>query len=245
MVRTTVCSESAAFRRISATRRDAHRRGVVLIHQEGAAVRDLSIGENVMLTVEPKRFGVIDWDALHERAEAALRELGITVDTHTRLADAGGVALEEMVEIARSLVRGSKVFVFDESTAALGIDEVKILLVRMQELAARGAGIVFISHRLDEVLSVCDRIVVLRDGRICLNSRRADEDHASVLRAMLGEGVVASDGDTAASETNDAQVACGAIEAGQSAVRLRGWRIPQVRLEFDQCGADRYRHRQG
>ena len=139
---------------------------------------------------------------LHERAEAALKELGITVDTHTRLADAGGVALEEMVEIARSLVRGSKVFVFDESTAALGIDEVKILLVRMQELAARDAGIVFISHRLDEVLSVCDRIVVLRDGRICLNSQRADEDHASVLSAMLGGGAVASDGD-AASETND------------------------------------------
>lgn len=215
--------------------RDAHRRGVVLIHQEGAAVRDLSIGENVMLTVEPKRFGVIDWDALHERAEAALKELGITVDTHTRLADAGGVALEEMVEIARSLVRGSKVFVFDESTAALGIDEVKILLVRMQELAARGGGIVFISHRLDEVLSVCDRIVVLRDGRICLNSRRADEDHATVLSAMLGEGAVASDRD-AASETNDAQVACGAVEAGQSAVRLRGWRIPKSDLSAISVG---------
>ena len=204
--------------------RDAHRRGVVLIHQEGAAVRDLSIGENVMLTVEPRRFGIIDWNALHERAELALRQLGVTADTRTRLADVGGVALEEMVEIARSLVRGSKVFVFDESTAALGIDEVKILLKRMHELAGRGAGIVFISHRLDEVLSVCDRIVVLRDGRICLDSQRSDEDHSSVLSAMLGEDVAASEAD-AASKTGDALAACAAVESEQSAVRLRGWRI--------------------
>ena len=224
--------------------RDAHRRGVVLIHQEGAAVRDLSIGENVMLTVEPRRFGIIDWNALHERAELALRQLGVTADTRTRLADVGGVALEEMVEIARSLVRGSKVFVFDESTAALGIDEVKILLKRMHELAGRGAGIVFISHRLDEVLSVCDRIVVLRDGRICLDSQRSDEDHSSVLSAMLGEDVAASEAD-AANKTGDALAACDSRRVRTTRRSAKGLANTEVRFERDQRRTDRRRHQQG
>ncbi len=203
--------------------RDAHRRGVVLIHQEGAAVRDLSIGENVMLTVEPKRRGIIDWNALHDQAATALRQLGVTADTRARLADSGGIALEEMIEIARALVRGSKLFVFDESTAALGIDEVRILLNRMRELASRGAGIVFISHRLDEVLSVCDRIVVLRDGCICLDAPRENHDHSSVLSAMLGETV---SGSATVRPTTDRS---GTKDAA-TAIRLEEWRVPKSDL---------------
>ena len=209
--------------------RDAHELGVVLIHQEGAAVRDLSVGENVMLTVEPKRRGIIDWNALHDRAEAALGQLGVTVDTRARLGDCGGIALEEMVEIARSMVRGSKVFVFDESTAALGVDEVRILLKRMRELAGHGAGIVFISHRLNEVLSVCDRIVVLRDGRICLDAPRAGQDQQSVLSAMLGESFGGSAGDARrTTDRNGAEDA--AADAGHTAVRLKAWRVAKSDL---------------
>lgn len=209
--------------------RDAHRMGVALIHQEGAAIRDLSVGENVMLTVEPNRRGIIDWNALHDCAETALRQLGVTVDTRARLADSGGIALEEMVEIARSMVRGSKVFVFDESTAALGVDEVRILLGRMKELACRGAGIVFISHRLGEVLSVCDRIVVLRDGCICLDAPRANQDHSSVLSAMLGESFGESVTD-AASTADQSRATNATTDAGQVAVRLQDWRVPRSDL---------------
>jgi ABC-type sugar transport system ATPase subunit len=166
--------------------RSAHAAGIMLIHQEGAAIDQISIGENVMLTNEPTRHGLIDWPTLHSQASSALDRLGAATDTRRRLGDQGGVALVELVEIARAMLRGGSIFVFDESTAALGADETNILLKRMRELAATGVGIVFISHRIDEILSVCDRIVVLRDGRKVLDAPRQGQDHRSVVSAMLG-----------------------------------------------------------
>jgi ABC-type sugar transport system ATPase subunit len=157
-----------------------------LVHQEGAAVDQLSIGENVMLTLEPNRGGLIDWPALHERAESALDQLGVAADIQQRLGEHGGVALTELVEVARSIVRGGSVFVFDESTAALGVEEIGNLLQRMRELARSGASVIFISHRIQEILSVCDRVVVIRDGRKVLDAARAELDHAAVVAAMLG-----------------------------------------------------------
>jgi ABC-type sugar transport system ATPase subunit len=173
--------------RFSSTR-EAHETGIVLIHQEGAAIDQLSIGENVMLTIEPGRHGWIDWPALHTRAFKALDRLGAATDTRQRLGEHGGVALMELVEIARSLVRGGSIFVFDESTSALGAEEIRTLLAKMRELAATGAGIIFISHRINEILSVCHRIVVLRDGRKVLDAPRAELNHQSIVRAMLGGG---------------------------------------------------------
>ena len=167
--------------------RAAHAAGVTLIHQEGAAISSLSVGENVMLTLEPTRRGIIDWPALHGSALGALARLGITLDSRSRLVDSGGIALEEMVEIARSIVRGSRIFVFDESTAALGAEEIRTLLSRMRELATQGAGIIFISHRIDEVLAVCDRIVVLRDGAVVLDTSREGQTYSTIVQAMLGK----------------------------------------------------------
>jgi ABC-type multidrug transport system ATPase subunit len=124
-------------------RRLAHQAGIVLVHQEGAAVDQLSIGENVMLTLEPNQYGIIAWPALHERAASALGQLGVSADTQQRLGEHGGVALTELIEIARSIVRGGSVFVFDESTAALGVEEIGNLLQRMRELARSGASVTF------------------------------------------------------------------------------------------------------
>ena len=166
-------------------RRLAHQAGIVLVHQEGAAVDQLSIGENVMLTLEPNQYGIIAWPALHERAASALGQLGVSADTQQRLGEHGGVALTELIEIARSIVRGGSVFVFDESTAALGVEEIGNLLQRMRELARSGASVIFISHRIQEILSICDRVVVIRDGRKVLDAPRAELDHATVVAAML------------------------------------------------------------
>jgi ABC-type sugar transport system ATPase subunit len=166
--------------------RVANRAGIVLIHQEGAAVDQLTIGENVMLTLEPTRWGLIDWPALHQRADSALNLLGVSADTRRGLGESGGVALTELVEVSRSIVRGGSVFVFDESTAALGVDEIGNLLQRMRELARSGASVIFISHRIQEILSVCDRVVALRDGRKVLDAPRLGLDHAAVVGAMLG-----------------------------------------------------------
>jgi ABC-type sugar transport system ATPase subunit len=196
--------------------RDAHRAGVALVHQEGSVVPQLTIGENVMLTIEPSRFGVIDWKRLYTQADAAMRRLGLDIDTRKPLAGQGGVALMEQVEIARAIASGSEVFVFDESTSALGAGEIEVLLRRMRELAAQGAGIIFISHRTDEILKVCDRVVILRDGRVALNAPRDQLDHASIVRGMLGNGR----GDTVASTAQEAS----AKKQG-TLVKIRDWSV--------------------
>lgn len=195
--------------------RDAHHAGVALVHQEGSVVPQLTIGENVMLTIEPSRFGVIDWKGLYARADAAMRRLGLDIDTSRPLAGQGGVALMEQVEIARAIASGSRVFVFDESTSALGAGEIEVLLRRMRELAAQGAGIIFISHRTDEILKVCDRVVILRDGRVGLNAPGAQLDHASIVRGMLG-----SDRDTVVPTARQA-----ASERQGTLVSIRGWSV--------------------
>lgn len=206
--------------------REAHQAGVVLVHQEAAAVDQLSVGENVMLTLEPNRHGRIDWPALHQQAERALSQVGVVTNTRARLAELGGVALVELIEIARSIVRGSSVFVFDESTSALGTDEIKTLLLRMRELAVRGAGIVFISHRIDEVLSICDRMVVLRDGRIVLDEPRVALDYTSVLRAMLGATFDDAQVRLDARKRRQAGAAVSG-RAGSPVLKLRDWRVPK------------------
>jgi ABC-type sugar transport system ATPase subunit len=170
--------------------RDAHAAGIALVHQEGAAIDEMSIGENVMLTREPAKWGVIRWPVLHDKAGKALARLGLFVDTRQLFSAHGGVALTELTEIARSLVSGTRVYVFDESTSALGQEETRILLARMVELAAGGASIIFISHRLAEILTVCRRIVVLRDGRKVLDGPIEQHSQQTIVRAMLGSDPV-------------------------------------------------------
>lgn len=193
--------------------RASHDAGVALVHQEGAVVPQLTIGENVMLTIEPSRFGVINWKALYARADGAMRKLGLEIDTRQPLEGQGGVALMEQIEIARAIASGSKVFVFDESTSALGADEIGLLLSRMRELAAQGAGIIFISHRTDEILKVCDRVVILRDGRIASEAPPAELDQARIVRAMLG------------TELAEATTASAPQRSGDQkpAIRLQAW----------------------
>lgn len=169
-----------------ANARAAHDAGIALVHQEGAVVPQLSIGENVMLTIEPARSGFIDWDRLHTDAASALQKMGMWTDTRSTLGMQGGVALMGLIEIARAIARGSRIFVFDESTSVLGADEIGILLAQMRELAAQGAGIIFISHRIDEILQVCDRVVVLREGQLALDAPSAELDSSAIIEAMIG-----------------------------------------------------------
>jgi ABC-type sugar transport system ATPase subunit len=194
--------------------RDAHAAGIVLIHQERSAVPDLSIGENVMLTIEPRKRLRIDWPELHRRAAQHLRMVGVEADTHARLADAG-VAVQHLVEVARALATGSRLFVFDESTAALGAEEVGILFRRMRELRDSDAAVLFVSHRLQEILEVSDRVVVMRDGRVALDAPRAAVDHESLVRAMLG-----------AEYREFEAVDTGAPPAEEILLELRGWTVP-------------------
>jgi D-xylose transport system ATP-binding protein len=174
----------AAFR----STRDAERAGIAIIHQELALFPEMSVGENLFLGALPQRFGRIDWDQVYSRAAATLAECGITLDPAARVGDLG-VGQQQLVEIARAVARQPRVLVLDEPTAALAGHEVAILLQLVRRLRERGVACAFISHKLDEVFAVADRITVLRDGVAQGTLQAAATDAGEVIRRMVGRRI--------------------------------------------------------
>jgi len=147
-----------------ASPRAAEALGISTVHQEISLIPRLSIAENICLGREPTRFGLIRWRAVRRRAAAALSRLGLHVDPQRELA-ACSVAVRQMVAIARALDTQARLIVLDEPTSSLDSGETAELLALMRRLRAGGLGIVFITHFLDQVYEVADRLTVLRDGR--------------------------------------------------------------------------------
>ncbi|GAA0225078.1 sugar ABC transporter ATP-binding protein [Saccharothrix mutabilis subsp. mutabilis] len=137
---------------------------LAVIHQELTLVPQLSVAENLFLGRPPRRFGIVDKARMRQDAGALLDRVGLAVDPTTPVADLG-IAQQQMVEIARALSLNAQLLVLDEPTAVLTDTETDRLLGIMSELRAQGVGLVFITHHLDEIRRVADRITVLRDGR--------------------------------------------------------------------------------
>ncbi len=145
--------------------RDALAQGVAMVYQELSGVASLSVAENIVLGRQPlNRLGLVDWSAMNRRATAALAPLGLDLDVRRPLGRFP-LAIRQLVEIARGLDQGARVLVLDEPTSALAPPDAERLHALVRKLAEGGVGVVFISHFLDEVLAVCDRVTVLRDGR--------------------------------------------------------------------------------
>ncbi|MGH9384022.1 MAG: ATP-binding cassette domain-containing protein, partial [Vicinamibacterales bacterium] len=144
----------------------ARRAGVAMIYQELSLAPDLSVADNILLGMEPARFGVLDRAAMRRVAAHALAELGRPDITPERLVADLSVAEQQLVEIARAIAVGCRVLVLDEPTSTLGRRDVERLFSLIARLKASGHSIVYISHFIEEVREVCDRIVVLRDGRV-------------------------------------------------------------------------------
>ena len=140
---------------------DAIRRGVSIIHQEMSLAPDLSVAENIFLGELPVRIG---WADLRRKARALIRRLGFEISPAALVGDLS-VAHQQVVEIAKALSREARVIVFDEPTAVLSIGDAQRLLDIIRSLRDDGVGIVYISHRLDEIFAISDRISVLKDGR--------------------------------------------------------------------------------
>jgi ribose transport system ATP-binding protein len=167
----------------------AQQAGINVIFQEFNLIPDLSVAENIFLSREPTNGPVIDWRTMFSRAAEVIKMLDIDLDPRMLVCDLP-VAQQQLVEIARGLAFDAKVVVMDEPTAALSEVEIDKLLQLTRALAARGVGVVYVSHKLGEVFGVADRITVFRDGRHILTAPRSDLTEDQVVTAMVGRELV-------------------------------------------------------
>ena len=168
--------------------RDARARGIGMVHQELSGVRSLSVAENVYMGAQPlNRFGLVDWRAMRRGAAAQLRDLGIDVDPRTPMGDLP-LGLQQLVELSRVLFSGARIIILDEPTSALSPPEVERLFGVLRKLRAAGRSLIFISHFLDDVLAICDRVTVFRNGRAVATDAAAAIDKHWVIDRMIGSG---------------------------------------------------------
>ncbi|AWK89794.1 sugar ABC transporter ATP-binding protein (plasmid) [Azospirillum thermophilum] len=165
--------------------KDARRLGISTIYQEVNLVPFRSVAENVFLGREPRRFGLIDWRRVHDRAAELLRRFGIEIDVRRPLGSYN-IAVQQMVAIARAVSFDARLVVMDEPTSSLDEQEVEILFGVIRQLKESGVSVIFVSHRLDELYAVCDRVTVMRDGRTVAASAMRDIGKLELVSTMLG-----------------------------------------------------------
>jgi ribose transport system ATP-binding protein len=170
--------------------RDALAAGIGMVHQELSIVPDLSVAENVFLGSQPLMAGaVVNWRGMNRQARAQIASLGLDIDPTARMGSLP-VGLQQLVELSRVLFSGAKIIILDEPTSALSPPEVERLFGVLRRLKAEGRSIVFISHFLDDVLVISDRVTVFRNGRKVITAAAADLTKDSVISHMIGRGSV-------------------------------------------------------
>ncbi|MFT6222472.1 MAG: ribose transport system ATP-binding protein [Paracoccaceae bacterium] len=174
---------------IMASPLNAKAKGVVFIHQELSLAEELSVAENIYLGELPsKSYGRVDWDRLYSDSAAILKRLNCTFTEKTIVGDLS-IANKQMVEIARALTVDAKAVIFDEPTASLTDAEKVVLFDIINDLSTQGVGIVYISHRMDEIFTISHKISVLRDGEYRGSLVTKDTDEDEVTRLMIGRSL--------------------------------------------------------
>ena len=144
---------------------DAQKHGISTVYQEVNLCWNLTVAENLFLGREPRTAGLIDWRKMNRQAGELLQELNISADPTAQL-DSCSIAIQQMIAIARAVNTECKFLILDEPTSSLDADEVNKLFMLMRQLKSKGVGIIFITHFLDQVYEICDRITVLRNGEL-------------------------------------------------------------------------------
>jgi ribose transport system ATP-binding protein len=177
---------------------DAQKSGISTIYQEINLVPYRSVTENICLGRERRRFGLLNWPAMHAEAEELLARFNIRIDVRQPLMTYP-TAVQQMVAIARAIGFDAKLVIMDEPTSSLDDKEVEVLFGVIRQLKAAGVSIIFVSHKLDELYAVCDRVTIMRDGRTIRVSRMDDISKLDLVTAMLGRElsrVLHEDGDS-------------------------------------------------
>ena len=168
---------------------DSKAAGISVIYQEPTLFPDLSVAENIFVGRQPRtKLGLIDKDAMRRDAVALFDRLGVAIDPD-RPAEGLSIADQQIIEIAKAISIDAKVLIMDEPTAALSGVEVERLFAVARGLRDEGAGLIFISHRFDEVFSLCDRVTVMRDGRYIATHVLSEMTVEEIVREMVGRDI--------------------------------------------------------
>ncbi len=164
----------------------AHALGISMVHQELKLFPNLTVAENVLFGRQAQNRGFVNWSRMQERAEAVIRRLAVSFGPRS-VVGLLGTAQQQQVEIAKALAQNCRILILDEPTASLTRDETGVLFSVIRSLVKDGISVIYISHRLEEVFTICDRVTVLRDGRKIdtLTVRETAQDE--VVRLMIGE----------------------------------------------------------
>jgi L-arabinose transport system ATP-binding protein len=172
-------------RRVFQTTADALAADVAVIYQELHLVPDMSVAENIFLGHLPQRMGVVDRKALADATRKQLALVGEAIDPATKVRRLS-IAQRQMVEIAKALTRGARIIAFDEPTSSLSDREVRRLFTIIRDLKARGCAVLYVSHRMEEIFELCDRITILRDGRHVETNELSQLTRDVVVHRMVG-----------------------------------------------------------
>jgi ABC-type sugar transport system, ATPase component len=192
---------------------EAEARGIVLVHQEILLAEDLTVMENVFLGREVPRLGFVDDKAMRDRTRTILRDLGATIDPG-RLVRTLSIADRQLVQIARALLVPHRIVAFDEPTAVLTPVEAESLFSIIRQLRDQGAAVLYISHRLNEVKAIADRVTVLRDGHLVANRTIEGLEPLEMARLMVGRDMSRLYPDKPATHANEVVLA------------VEGFRVP-------------------
>lgn len=168
------------------TKTDAEAHGIQMVMQELNLISTLSVAENIFIEKLPSRFGFIDYRRLNRAAKEVMEHVGlgeVSPDVPVRLL---GVGQQQMVEIAAALSRRCRILILDEPTASLTDREIELLFAQIRKLKAEGVGVIYISHRIEEVIDIADRVTVLRDGKRVSTLETSEVKVEDVIRMMVG-----------------------------------------------------------
>ena len=209
---------------------DANDAGVVAVYQEVNLLMFRTVAENIFLGREPRRFGLIDWARMNREAAELLNSLGLNINPKVELGTLN-IALRQMIAIVRGVSLGAKVLVLDEPTSSLTEKEVGILYEVIGRLKAQGTAIVYISHRFDELYAVCDKVTVLRDGKLVGTRDLKNLERLDLVCLMLGKQreEVEKKGATAFGEQHEAKAE--SVPLLKTENLSRGRRLRNVSLE--------------
>ncbi|MDQ0253273.1 D-xylose transport system ATP-binding protein [Evansella vedderi] len=167
------------------TIRDSENAGVTIIYQELALVKDMTIAENIFLGNEPTSNGFIDWETMFYEANKWLKKVGLSIESNLKVSNLG-IGQQQLIEIAKALSKNCEIIIMDEPTAALAEEEVEILINILHQLREDGITVIYISHKLKEVMRISDSVTILRDGQT-IGTKGIDEiDESGIISMMVG-----------------------------------------------------------